>query len=219
MDAGVGSRLLSEVDELSLEQTLSIFRNTLDAEENRPYQRVKKTYIPELDDLAMTHFNSEKTSTIAMTGRYLPLVHKIISTLVSEPYKRSVSVIDLESRFDATRLSCSESDLDHIYVQTFRYSASNDVSQIMTTIEKFMLYNQLSKPSQEREWWGTIVIGGVGAGDVAAGWKGWLHVEPYKGPIPPRLRTDNADGATEGAQTQLPVWIASSQWGSFVFCE
>lgn len=200
-------------------QTLSIFRNTLDAEENAPYQRVKKTYIPELDDLALAHFNSEKTSIIALTGRYLALVHKIISTLVSEPHRKAVCVIDLESRFDPLRLSCSTSDLDHIYVQTFRYSATNEVPQIMASIEKFMLYNHLSSPSRDREWWGTIIIGGVGVGDVAAGWKGWLHVEQYDGILPAHLRKENANEAPEDTEKHQPVWIASSQWGSFVFRE
>lgn len=85
-----------------------------------------------------------------------------------------------------------------------------------------MLYGEASRASAGREWWGTIVLGGLGAGDVIAGWKGWLRVdrESVRGFA---LGISAEEALEQRARRQDVVdeagWAATSQWGSFVFLE
>lgn len=140
-----------------------------------------------------------------MTGRYLPLLYHLISTLIAEPHNYTVVVVDTESRFDVTHLISSSSspspnppdsstsahhshipsypaqlsDLRHVHV----YRPARGQSALRAAVDaaqEWMVYG--AHGSRAREWWGTVVIGtGAGAGsikgDVNAGWKGWLRVD------------------------------------------
>lgn len=181
---------------------------------------VKKTGIRELDEIVAYHFQSTKIATISITGRYLPLIYKIVSQIASEPEPMSVLVVDLDSRFQATQLPCSEEDLRHIYVLRPARTSPQELREMISGADQFLLYNTVAQASANREWWGTIVLGGLGAGDVTAGWKGWLRVDREEvRPFPPGISLEEAlkERDARQAAVDLAGWLVSSPWGSFTF--
>ncbi|KAJ3498290.1 hypothetical protein NLG97_g1241 [Lecanicillium saksenae] len=227
MDAAQGSRLLSEVGGDSLEEILGSLRSAYDhstaPEGNAPINfRSKTTGIKELDEIVRRHFQSTKIGGLSITGRYLPLVYKIASTLVSSPNNKAVIIIDYEERFEALRLRCSTDNLDHIYVLRPAESARDQIRDIIANTEKYLVYDEEAKKSANRELWGTIVIGRPGGGDVSAGWKGWLRVDREEvPPFPPDITLDEALQQREERQRAVDAagWQASSAWGDFIFHE
>lgn len=173
-----------------------------------------------MDEITARHFQSTKIGGLSVTGRYLPLVYKIASTLASPPNNKVIIIIDYEGRFQASRLICSKSDLDHIYVLRPAESTRDQVRDIITDAENYMIYNHGARRSASRELWGTIVLGGVGGGDITAGWKGWLRVDREEvRPFPPDISIDEALRQREERQRAVDVagWQVSSAWGGFVF--
>ncbi|RDA87495.1 hypothetical protein CP532_1631 [Ophiocordyceps camponoti-leonardi (nom. inval.)] len=205
--------------------------------------RIKPTHIPELDAIAARHYRDTQSPTLALTGRSLPLVYKIVSTLVSAPWRYAVLVVDVEGSFDATRLtlSCGDDDLAHVYVQRpDKYDDNYDeeeeekeedqdsVRELVVSAQRFMLYE--ASASSSRHWWGTVVVGGgsrsgglAGLVDVVAGFNGWLRIErePVVPPYPPGLDLSEALARREERQRLIDAsaWTASSSWGDFVFSE
>ncbi|KAJ6782662.1 hypothetical protein PWT90_00215 [Aphanocladium album] len=227
MDTAQGSRLLSEVGGESLEEILGSLRTayhhatTVEGNASINY-RSKTTGIAELDEIVTRHFQSTKIGGLSITGRYLPLVYKIASTLVSSPNNKAVIIIDYEGRFEALRLKCSTADLDHIYVLQPAESARDQIRDIIADIESYMVYDPEAKQSSDRELWGTIAIGGTGGGDVSAGWKGWLHVDREQvQPFPSDITLNEALQQREERQKAVDAagWQASSAWGDFIFHE
>jgi hypothetical protein len=143
-----------------------------------------------------------------MTGRYLPLIYQLISTLISARYRYAVVVIDAEGRFDATRLVSAISstpipvisaqlatmaDLKHVHVYHPPRS-THAVQATLAAAEGYMLYGRHT--SRDRKWWGTMVIGDRG-GDVNADWKGWLQTT--RGEVPVGLLGTVDDNCVEDA--------------------
>ncbi|KAL7811537.1 hypothetical protein V8C44DRAFT_100212 [Trichoderma aethiopicum] len=231
MEAAMGGQLLKAVEEASLDEILDSFRASL-ALEKTPAGgagtgRVKITHLDELDQLAARQFRATQAPTIALSGRSLPLVYKVISTLVSPPHSMALFVIDLEGRFDATRLTCADDALQHVYVQQppCDESSSTNVEAIRSLIsdaEHFMIYDRCSAVSLSREFWGSIVLGGLGAGDLTAAWKGWLHVErEHIAEYSTRITLEEAFERRSNRQDVVDRagWVAASQWGKYVFLE
>ncbi|KAF4342702.1 hypothetical protein FBEOM_3362 [Fusarium beomiforme] len=233
MEAVTGSRLLGEVVEMSLEEVLRSLRSSLLLENNHlnnpaqtqyqpQNQPTKLTHIPELDEIAAAHFYTTKSAGLGISGRYLPLLYRLISNLISPPHLYAILVIDIEGRFDATRLTCSQSHFQHVYVHRPARRAPENTRAIVAEAENILLYGSVARASAGREWWGTIVVGGVGAGDIAAGWKGWLRVdrEHVRGFA---LSVSAEEALDQKKQRQDAVdaagWVASSQWGGFTFRE
>ncbi|KAL6854687.1 hypothetical protein J3F83DRAFT_754475 [Trichoderma novae-zelandiae] len=190
-------------------------------------RRVKSTHLEQLDQLAARQFRATQAPTIALSGRSLPLVYKVISTLVSPPHAVALFVLDLEGRFDATRLTCADDDLQHVYVQQppcDQVSSTNveAIRSIISDAEHFMIYDKSSAASLSREFWGTIVLGGLGAGDLVAAWKGWLRVErEHVADYSMRITLEEAFERRSDRQEVVDRagWVAASQWGRFVFLE
>ncbi|KFH46855.1 hypothetical protein ACRE_023330 [Hapsidospora chrysogenum ATCC 11550] len=202
---------------------------------------LKETHMQELDQVAERHLREEQSPTLAICGRHLPLLYRIASILVSPPHLFALLVIDLDGRFDATRLSCSDTDARHIYVHrpprpsSYGCSAAEDAAdeggwdsgtdagQLRSMIAEagsFMLYGAGAAPSASRRWWGTAVVGGPGVGDIAAGWKGWLRV--YREPVQAFALGMSAEEALERRSARQEAvdaagWAAESRWGGFVF--
>ncbi|RFU79532.1 peptidase m43, pregnancy-associated plasma-a [Trichoderma arundinaceum] len=227
----MGGQLLKAVEEASLEEILDSFRAALPLEKTQAIgasaRRVKSTHLDELDLVAARQFRATQAPTISISGRSLPLIYKIIPTIVSPPHSMAVFVIDFEGRFDATRLTCADDDLQHVYVQQPPYDEGSNINaehvrSLISEAEHFMIYEDSSAASLSREWWGTIVIGGLGGGDLVAGWKGWLHVE--RDHVPEYSMRATMEEAFDGRPGRQEVvdsagWAAVSQWGRFTFKE
>ncbi|KAI1761959.1 hypothetical protein GGR53DRAFT_448485 [Hypoxylon sp. FL1150] len=193
----VGARLLGEIEEGSLEELLDALRVNLTGGSSNIRPHIP---IPALANIASRHHNAAKSApppVLSVSGRYLPLLYHLISTLIAEPHSYAVVVVDAESRFDVTRLVTSPSssssssssanpldrssparssypanpsDLRHVHV----YQPSRGQDQIRAAVaaaQEWMVYG--SHGSRAREWWGTVVIGaGAGAGAGSSGIKG-----------------------------------------------
>ncbi|EXF73646.1 hypothetical protein CFIO01_07062 [Colletotrichum fioriniae PJ7] len=224
-----GARLLGEIEETNLDEILHALRIAIDPD--APINRSKhpKSYpVPGLDDLVHRNFRATKSAPLAVTGRQLPLVYALVSALLTHPHNKTVLILDTEHRFDTTRLLCDPDDLRHAYVHrpTRRSTTANSrigaeqIRELVAAAENWMLYG--CHHSGAREWWGTIVIGALGAGDVTAAWKGWLRVDREY--IPGfSLGCSATEAVKDRRQRQEVVdaapWAASSQWGSFTFTE
>ncbi|KAK5990957.1 hypothetical protein PT974_09232 [Cladobotryum mycophilum] len=229
MEATTGSRVLGVVEEASLEEILDDLRRTLDADQNQHnlnhVRYVKPTYLGELDDLVVRHFRATQVPNLSICGRNLPLLYKIISTLISMPHKMSLFVLDLEGRFDATCLDCTETDLQHVYVQQPGRDAGTGnnadyVRSFVAEAETFMLYSDVARTSISRKWWGTIVVGGLGAGDLIAGWRGWLRIDREHVPeFAPGISAETAYERRPTRQEAVDAagWAATSRWGNLIF--
>ncbi|KAF4976894.1 hypothetical protein FZEAL_6496 [Fusarium zealandicum] len=230
MEAATGRRLLGEVEETSLEEILHGVRSALASNSNNKTQTqtqahaqaTKLTYMQPLDDIAARHFNATKAAGISISGRHLALLYKLISILVSPPHLYAVLIIDLEGRFDATRLTCSPSHTRHVYVQRPARSSPEQLRALVAEAEGVLLYGDVAQASAGREWWGTVVVGGLGAGDVSAGWKGWLRVDREH--VREFALGISAEEAFEQRGRRQDVvdaagWAVTSQWGGFTFNE
>ncbi|RBQ64630.1 hypothetical protein FVER14953_02595 [Fusarium verticillioides] len=233
METATGSRLLGEVVEMSLEDVLRSLRSSLPADPNRlssPDQVQhqthilpnKLTHISELDEITAAHFHATKSAGLGISGRHLPLLYRLISNLITPPHLYAILVIDTEGRFDATRLTCSPSHLQHVYVHRPVRSDPDNARALVADAEDILLYGSVAKASAGREWWGTVVVGGVGAGDITTGWKGWLRIdrESVRG-FAPGISAEEALDHKRQRQDIVDAagWAATSQWGSFVFRE
>ncbi|KAI2778506.1 hypothetical protein F4815DRAFT_477264 [Daldinia loculata] len=232
----VGARLLGEVEEGSLEELLDSLRVNLTS---GPSNNVRPDIpIPALANIAARYHKATQSTpppVLSVSGRYLPLLYHLISTLIAEPHNYTVVVVDAESRFDVTRLVCSSPsnntgnssypaqlpDLRHVYV--YRPARGQDqVRAAVAAAGEWMLYG--AHGSRAREWWGTVVIGGGSGvsvkGDVNAGWKGWLRVEREEvAGFPAGVSVEEAlrDRNKRQEVVEDAGWVAGSRVGSYVW--
>lgn len=70
--------------------------------------KVKSYPIQLLDTLVARHFRATQSAPLALSGRHLPLIYLLVATLIASPQKQAVVVIDIDARFDITRvLQCA----------------------------------------------------------------------------------------------------------------
>ncbi|KAK2067243.1 hypothetical protein P8C59_000999 [Phyllachora maydis] len=219
----VGARLLREVEEASLDEILTTVRTTLTGA--RPTATTPTTAdsllnrhqplqhhlppppypLPALDALARQHFLATSSAPLALRGRPLPLLYALVAAIVAPPLAQAVLVIDVDWRFDATRLleqaallhdhdhgggaGSAEEALRHVHVvRPARGSPlRTHVAAVVAEARAHMVYGEHG--SRARGFWGTVVVGGErdpgtggGRGDgaaveVTAGWRGWCTVE------------------------------------------
>ena len=165
--------------------------------------RSDRTGIPELDELWRSHGGK-----LAITGRGLPLVYRIVNHLVSVR-GGTVAVVDIEGRFSPSHLDC---ELRHVHV--FRPTRRN-MKATLESVEGYMLWGEHG--SKEREWMGTIVNGGVG-GEIMTGWRGWLKVEKdsvkaFAAGVSVEEALREREMRQEG--TSFTGWRAVSEYGGF----
>jgi len=183
---------------------------------------------------------------LSVSGRALPLLYALTAALISPPYQQAVAIVDLEGRFDITRVLqriplTSGSDLNpglavdslgHIHVWRLTPSANSaasanaDIRRAIDSARDHMLYR--SHSSRGRKWWGTIVIGDIPVGSDAAlatGRTGWLRVE-RAGAKEFGVATNAVEALSEKEKAVGAVgengkcrWLASSAWGDFTFVE
>ncbi|KAK3987269.1 hypothetical protein QBC44DRAFT_127342 [Cladorrhinum sp. PSN332] len=126
--AGIGGRVLGEIEEVGLDEVLDCLRlraaaaspNITDSDNNNniisnhvlantTHHRPRIFPIPGLDDLMQRHFRDTTRSggrapPLAVSGRYQELIYLLIATLTSPPLRKTISVVDFDGRFDAVRL-------------------------------------------------------------------------------------------------------------------
>ncbi|KAI3399634.1 hypothetical protein diail_6275, partial [Diaporthe ilicicola] len=66
--------------------------------------KVKSYPIQDLDRLVAQHFRATQSGPLSLSGRHLPLIYLLVATLIATPHKKTVVVIDIEARFDITRV-------------------------------------------------------------------------------------------------------------------
>ncbi|KAL5604312.1 hypothetical protein BROUX41_002285 [Berkeleyomyces rouxiae] len=228
--ADTGSQVLAEVVEVSLDEVLAALRSTVlskDATTTQKSYLPKKTGVPTLDALALRNFQETQAAQLSVNGRSMPFIHALLDHLVSPPQNKTVTLVDLESRFDATRLTSSRADIAHIHVfrmppgPTLASSTAAlitaQVRDVVAKAQQWMIYG--SHQSASREWWGTIVIGAPG-GQVWTGWRGWLRVSAEEIPgFVPGISVREA--MVERGRREMVVdgvqWVVKCPWGRFAF--
>ncbi|KAL2756089.1 hypothetical protein ACRALDRAFT_1070768 [Sodiomyces alcalophilus JCM 7366] len=246
---GMGARMLNEVEEGNLDEVLASLRTNLSVLSALPAtctkegpQRFKTHALPDLDALIDRNLRATQSATLQLTGRYLPLVYKLVSELIAAPHHKAIVIIDTENRFDPTRLttqhSSGDSDLRHVHVYRLPRCEPDRLQSLVAGVEARMLYGR--HESRARQWWGTIVIGALpvspaassaapgpatastrsNIAHVTANWKGWLRVG--RGDVERFHPTSSVREALAGRERrQMAVdtvgWVASCQWGGFTF--
>jgi hypothetical protein len=131
---------------------------------------------------------------LSLSGRPLPLVYTLLAALLAPPHSYAVSVIDLDGRFDVTRLlevdipSSKEAsdvgsiavdpssvsgtnthlephDLAHLYVSRPANGSGRPEEEVRRAVERSS--NAMlygDHGSRAREWWGVIVVGEIAGG-------------------------------------------------------
>lgn len=66
--------------------------------------KVKSYPIQLLDTLVARHFRATQSAPLSLSGTHLPLVYKLVATLISSPQNKAVVVIDIDAKFDITRV-------------------------------------------------------------------------------------------------------------------
>ncbi|KAK3395220.1 hypothetical protein B0H63DRAFT_385279 [Podospora didyma] len=188
--ASIGARVLSEIDETSLDEILTSLRTgfatttltTANDGNDHPDDvsallstttRLKAFPIPGLDGLVARHFRATQSAQLAVTGRYRELLYVLVATLIAPPHEKAVTVIDFDGRFDPARILATavvEASTDN--PQQYPRSADLDhvhilrpprggLAHIASCVASAQEYMLYgSHCSRSREWWGTVVIGG-----------------------------------------------------------
>ncbi|KAI0120964.1 hypothetical protein BJ170DRAFT_688383 [Xylariales sp. AK1849] len=207
----VGARILGEIEEESLEELITAFRTSiLPHPPNHPSHPpfLPSIPIPRLTTLIAKHHHAIQSAPpplLSLSGRYLPFLYHLVSTLIAVPHCYAIVIIDCDWKFDVTRLVNSSTtnrtkdtgqpgavggeespksdypaqvpDLKHVYI--YRPARSSPPAQQQTAASVAHAQSHLlygAHASRDRVWWGTIVVGGRG-GHVNAGWKGWMDVQ------------------------------------------
>lgn len=68
-----------------------------------------KTYpVQDLDHLATRHYRATQSAPLSLSGRQLPLIYKLVATLIAAPHSKAVVIVDIDARFDITSvLQCA----------------------------------------------------------------------------------------------------------------
>lgn len=143
--------------------------------------------IPALHELVTRHFRSTRAPELVAGGqRPLALVYLLVATLVAEPLRQTVVVVDAEARFDVRQLlgiqpkasalgrvdiegsdatvlafPVTEDDLQHVHVFRADPRWHVPLSELAATAEQRVLYG--AQRRRDRPCWGTIIIGGASA--------------------------------------------------------
>ncbi|KAH6617589.1 hypothetical protein F5144DRAFT_396187 [Chaetomium tenue] len=188
--AGVGARVLGEIEETTLDEVLASLRSSLlqgpntndNNAGNIPTSIVRPPIFPidPLNDLVNRHFRATQSVPLALTGRPHELIYVLVATLIAPPYEKTVAIVDLEGRFDPLRLLATPIEgaaatgsmtlepkpratlqrSDLDHIHVLR-AARGSFTHIADCVGSIEEYMLYgSHRSRGREWWGTIVIGG-----------------------------------------------------------
>ncbi|KUI55480.1 hypothetical protein VP1G_02854 [Cytospora mali] len=118
-DTAIGRRMLGEIEETSLDEILKALRanlNSTSVEQGSSStaapggnaapstSKVKSYPIRDLDTLVTQHFRATQSAPLSLSGRHLPFIYLLVATLVAAPYSKAVIVVDIDAKFDITRV-------------------------------------------------------------------------------------------------------------------
>ncbi|KAL2145643.1 hypothetical protein VTI28DRAFT_6701 [Corynascus sepedonium] len=121
--ASVGSRVLREIEETTLDEVLASVRaslqTTLDNASDNTWDsitggsrsvtgRFPEFPIRPLNDLVNRHFRATQSANLALTGRHRELLYVLVATLISAPHEKAVAIVDFEGRFNPLRLLATQ---------------------------------------------------------------------------------------------------------------
>lgn len=69
------------------------------------WAKVNSYPIQDLDRLVTQHFRATQSAPLSLSGRYLPLIYLLVATLIAAPHNKTVVIVDVEGRFDITRVT------------------------------------------------------------------------------------------------------------------
>ncbi|KAK3305155.1 uncharacterized protein B0T15DRAFT_189956 [Chaetomium strumarium] len=260
--ASLGSRVLGEIEETTLDEVLASARTSFAASTNNDNDdsnagpapttsiQLKVFPIDVLNELVNRHFRATQSAPLAVTGRHRELLYVLVATLISAPHNKAVAIVDFTGRFEPLRLlatnplgnantshetgdaaprrpTVQRADLEHVHIIRARRCGASDAARCVASIKEYMLYG--NHRSHDREWWGTVVIGGglnpaggvsaAAAAQVAvtADWKGWLRVDRAEVPTFWDMSAEEAlaDREKRQAAVEDAGWVATSPWGNF----
>ncbi|KAI1850270.1 hypothetical protein JX266_004128 [Neoarthrinium moseri] len=113
-----GARILGEIEEESLEELLASLRAMLVTSTSTTAAHTgahgpllqPPIPIPQLSSLIARHHHASQSAPpplLSLSGRHLPFLYHLVSTLLAAPHCYAVVVVDADHRFDVTRLVSS----------------------------------------------------------------------------------------------------------------
>ncbi|KAM7184973.1 hypothetical protein V8F33_012676 [Rhypophila sp. PSN 637] len=162
--SSVGSRMLGEIEDTSLDQILTSLRANFtnarhhagkgkDIDNYNPDNEDEKFHhigqastalktfpIAQLDLLVQRHFRATQSAPLALTGRYHELLYVLVATLIARPHEKAVAIIDFEGRFDPLRILATapyEEDEPH-KMESFPESVDQSKMQNDTNAKQYV---------------------------------------------------------------------------------
>jgi hypothetical protein len=166
--------------------------------------------IPALDALWTRHGGR-----LEITGHGgLPLLYHIVSAVVAPMRSGTIVIVDVDGRFDVSRLSCSLEDLQHVHVVR---PAKGMLKETLGQLDTYLLGGKHG--SMSRELVATVVNGSQG-GDISVSWRGWLKAESEIDEVPRfGMGISVEEALTERDNRQEAIenkgWRAESEWGDY----
>ncbi|OBT86088.1 hypothetical protein VE02_05712 [Pseudogymnoascus sp. 03VT05] len=209
MAAAQGARLLGEIEIGTLDE---LFRDLKSLQP--PTTAPGRLGIPELDEIWDC-----RGGQLYVCGRYKALLYHIVSSAVSAPRSGVALVVDVDGRFDVTRLSCSEEELRHVYVVR---CGKEGVERCLEEGRSWLVYGEHG--SKGRELGVRVVSGGEGGkgADVVGCWRGWMKVGRGAAPgFGGGISVEEAMGERGERQgvVERSGWRAESDYGQYRWVE
>ncbi|KAM7205400.1 hypothetical protein V8F20_003169 [Naviculisporaceae sp. PSN 640] len=150
--SSLGSRMLAEIEDTSLDQILTSLRNNLatartkhgDSNNNNNYDNGNKNAtaidsaplstalkifpINQLNHLVKRHFRATQSAPLTITGRYNELLYLLVATLIAAPHEKAVAIIDFEGRFDPLRVLATVPFKDELQTKLSPVSGRHNTS-------------------------------------------------------------------------------------------
>ncbi|OBT70267.1 hypothetical protein VE03_00008 [Pseudogymnoascus sp. 23342-1-I1] len=209
MAVAQGARLLGEIEVGTLDE---LFRDLKALQ--HPNVAPGRLGIPGLDEVW-----ERRGGQMYVCGRYRALLYHIVSAAVAAPRSGVALVVDVDGRFDVTRLSCSREELRHVYVVR---PGKEGAERCMEEARRWLVYGQHG--SKGRELGVRVVSGGEGGrgADVVGCWRGWMRVgRGEEGRVGGGVSVEEAVGERGERQRSAEGrgWRAESEFGEFRWVE
>ncbi|ETS74709.1 hypothetical protein PFICI_13193 [Pestalotiopsis fici W106-1] len=149
----VGARILGEIEEESLEELLDNLR-TASLPHSQGHPPLKPQIpIAALSTLISKHHHAEQSTPpplLTISGRFLPLLYHIVSTLLASPHRYAVVIVDADHRFDVTRLLSPSTPAAGSSEQDVEVEAEAVVNQALPAKRQDLRHLYVYRPARSR---------------------------------------------------------------------